>query len=237
MAVLADHRHIRGHRPPSLNGRSLAPQNCYPTRDVSLTRRLREFPGSRPMPVLPRTCGRQGWIGGPWAFPRCFAPDRSGNRPRTSRWGQVEHRPVATSSTYVEPPQRAHSPHATSCRKMVKTLAAKHKSSVTKMARKYKASIDTPTAPGPASRSSCSETAAGNPWSLRRDTPQTTAHRRHRRPQADHGHCATQRADPSAPRQTVRTLRKDRWGCRSITSANSPISTSHDGGSGSHGCA
>ena len=31
------------------------------------------------------------------------------NRPRTSRWGQVEHRPVATSSTYVEPPQRAHS--------------------------------------------------------------------------------------------------------------------------------
>jgi hypothetical protein len=78
MAVFADHRHIRGHRLPSLNGRSLAPQNCYPTRDVSLTRRLREFPGSRPMPVLPRTCGRHGWIGGPWAFPRCFAPDRSG---------------------------------------------------------------------------------------------------------------------------------------------------------------
>src|SRR5207342_2849839 len=39
------------------------------------------------------------------------------NRQRTSRWGQVEHRPVATSSTYVEPPQRAHSSRATSRRK------------------------------------------------------------------------------------------------------------------------
>src|SRR6185312_2029853 len=38
------------------------------------------------------------------------------NRPRTSRWGQVEHKPIATSSTYVEPPQRAHSSRATSCR-------------------------------------------------------------------------------------------------------------------------
>src|SRR4030095_6823698 len=39
-----------------------------------------------------------------------------GNRPRTSRWGQVEHRPVATSSTYVDPPRLAHSSRATSCR-------------------------------------------------------------------------------------------------------------------------
>src|SRR5712691_6298057 len=38
------------------------------------------------------------------------------NRPRTSRWGQVEHKPVATSSTYVDPPQLAHSSRATSCR-------------------------------------------------------------------------------------------------------------------------
>ena len=38
------------------------------------------------------------------------------NRPRTSRWGRVEHKPVATSSTYVEPPRQAHSPRATSCR-------------------------------------------------------------------------------------------------------------------------
>jgi hypothetical protein len=38
------------------------------------------------------------------------------NRPRTSRWGQVEHKPGATSSTSAEPPQRAHSLQATSCR-------------------------------------------------------------------------------------------------------------------------
>ena len=31
------------------------------------------------------------------------------NRPRTLRWGQVEHTPVATSSTCVEPPRLAHS--------------------------------------------------------------------------------------------------------------------------------
>src|SRR5262245_32699118 len=40
------------------------------------------------------------------------------NRPRTSRWGRVEHKPVATSSTYAEPPRRAHSPRATSCRNL-----------------------------------------------------------------------------------------------------------------------
>jgi len=38
------------------------------------------------------------------------------NRPRTLRWGQVEHQPVATSSTSAEPPRRAHSPRGTSCR-------------------------------------------------------------------------------------------------------------------------
>src|SRR6266496_4774466 len=37
-------------------------------------------------------------------------------RPRTLRWGQVEHQPVATSSTSAEPPRRAHSPRGTSCR-------------------------------------------------------------------------------------------------------------------------
>jgi hypothetical protein len=39
------------------------------------------------------------------------------NRPRTSRRGQVRHKPVATSSAYAEPPRQAHSPRATSRRK------------------------------------------------------------------------------------------------------------------------
>jgi len=38
------------------------------------------------------------------------------NRPRTSRWGQVEHKPVAMSPASSRPPRQAHSPRATSCR-------------------------------------------------------------------------------------------------------------------------
>ena len=38
------------------------------------------------------------------------------NRPRTSRRGQIEHRPVATSPASSRPPRQAHSQHATSCR-------------------------------------------------------------------------------------------------------------------------
>jgi len=39
------------------------------------------------------------------------------NRPRTSRRGQVEHRPVAISPASGRPPRQAHSQRATSCRK------------------------------------------------------------------------------------------------------------------------
>src|SRR6185437_9446825 len=38
------------------------------------------------------------------------------NRPRTSRRGQVEHKPVAMSSASARPPRLAHSKRATSCR-------------------------------------------------------------------------------------------------------------------------
>ncbi len=38
------------------------------------------------------------------------------NRPRTSRRGQAEHEPVATSLASARPPRLAHSPCATSCR-------------------------------------------------------------------------------------------------------------------------
>src|SRR5712691_472673 len=51
-----------------------SPQNRNPTRDVDLSRHQQEFPGSRPMPVLPLTCGRHGRVGGPWAFPRASHP-------------------------------------------------------------------------------------------------------------------------------------------------------------------
>src|SRR5450759_3917217 len=38
------------------------------------------------------------------------------NRPRTSRRGQVEHRPVAISPASSRPPRQDHSHHAPSCR-------------------------------------------------------------------------------------------------------------------------
>jgi hypothetical protein len=38
------------------------------------------------------------------------------NRPRTSRRGQVEHKPVAMSPASARPPRLAHSQRATSCR-------------------------------------------------------------------------------------------------------------------------
>src|ERR1700757_119451 len=65
-AVFAGRRLVRGRRLPPLSGRSLAPRYNNPARDVSLTRHPQGFPDSRPVPVLPLTCDRHGWHGGPW---------------------------------------------------------------------------------------------------------------------------------------------------------------------------
>ncbi len=62
-------RTIRGRRLPPLNGWSLPPRRHNPARSVNLTRHQQEFPGSRPIPVLPLTCGHHDWSSGPWAFP------------------------------------------------------------------------------------------------------------------------------------------------------------------------
>ena len=68
-AVFAGRRPVRGRRLPPLSGRSLAPRSNSPARDVSVTRHQQGFPDSRPVPVLPLTCNRHGWNGGPRAFP------------------------------------------------------------------------------------------------------------------------------------------------------------------------
>ncbi len=72
--MFAGHRSVRGRRPPPHNGRSLPSRHHFPTRDVVVTRHQQELPGSRPIPVLPLTCGRHGWDDGPWAFPRASHP-------------------------------------------------------------------------------------------------------------------------------------------------------------------
>ena len=68
-AVFAGRRPVRGRRLPPLSGQPLAPRYNDPARGVSVTRHQQGFPDSRPVPVLPLTCDRHGWNGGPWAFP------------------------------------------------------------------------------------------------------------------------------------------------------------------------
>src|SRR6185312_10956475 len=51
-----------------------SPHNRHPTRDVDLSRHQQEFPGSRPIPALPLTCGHHGRVSAPWAFPRASYP-------------------------------------------------------------------------------------------------------------------------------------------------------------------
>src|SRR6266568_5167845 len=68
-AVLIGRRGIRARRLPPLNGWSLPPRRNNPARSAYMTRHQQEFPGSRPIPVFPLTCGHPGWNGGSWAFP------------------------------------------------------------------------------------------------------------------------------------------------------------------------
>ncbi len=72
--MFAGHRVFRDRRPSPSNDRSLSPRSHNPTRSADVTRHQREFPGSRPIPVLPLACGRPGWVGGPWAFPQAPYP-------------------------------------------------------------------------------------------------------------------------------------------------------------------
>ena len=68
---------------------------------------------------------------------------------------------------------------------MLKTLAAKHRSTVTKMARKYKATIDTPHGPRTLLRGQRRTRPAGNHWSPRfGGIPLQTAEERGPRPTA-----------------------------------------------------
>ena len=80
-----------------------------------MTRHQQEFPGSRPIGHFPSPVAT---MAGAAALGLCrelrTRPVR--NRPRTSRRGQAEHKPVATSLASARPPRLAHSPCATSCR-------------------------------------------------------------------------------------------------------------------------
>ncbi len=107
--MLAGHRGIRGRRLPPLSGWSLPPRRNNPARSAYMTRHQQEFPDSRPIPVLPLTCGHHS------------APGRSGTGHARHGGDKVEHNPVATSLASARPPQLAHSLRATSCRNVLCT--------------------------------------------------------------------------------------------------------------------
>ena len=92
---------------------------------------------------------------------------------------------------------------------MLKTLAGKHRSTVTKMARKYKTVIDTPDGPRTCFQVTVARDRGRKPLVARfGGIPLKRAtHRRPHRPAAGHGHHQAQRADPPAPGRTLRALR------------------------------
>jgi hypothetical protein len=84
---------------------------------------------------------------------------------------------------------------------MLKTLAAKHRSTVTTMARQYKTTIDTPCGNEPASKPASNE-QAGDHWSHGSvASPSTATPCGLHRPPRNPGHRPPQRngTDPSAP--------------------------------------
>ena len=114
--------------------------------------------------------------------------------------------------------RRRHSPAAASGARgrtgvmetsLLKTLAGKHRSTVSAMARKHRAAVVTPAGPRkmlqvvvPRNRGRKLLVA----W-LRRDPAQTSTYSRPHRPAAGHGQHPAQRADPPAPRRALRDLR------------------------------
>jgi len=68
-----------------------SPRYNSPTRDVCMSRHRREFPGSRPVPVLPLACDRT-WLGRrPLGVPVSSRPDRSGTGHACHGGDGVEH--------------------------------------------------------------------------------------------------------------------------------------------------
>ena len=94
---------------------------------------------------------------------------------------------------------------------MLKTLATKRRSTVAKMARRYKTTIESPIGPRGIPRhhrTRARQEITGRP--LRRDPAQASRHSRLHRPTAGHGQHPAQRVDPSSRRRTLRDLRAHR---------------------------
>ena len=113
---------------------------------------------------------------------------------------------------------------------LLKTLAGKYDSTVTKMARKYAATIETPHGPR-----KCMQVSR-RPWRgqeaagrhVRWYSAQAAEERDPAGPRSSPSDLPPQRAGPPAPGGTVRALRASGRRCACTRSASSPISTSPD---------
>ena len=113
---------------------------------------------------------------------------------------------------------------------LLKTLAGKHDSTVTKIARKYAATIQTPDGPRTCMQAVVDrgegKTAVGR--HVRWHSAQAAEDRDPPGSRSCPSDLPSQRADSSAPGGTVRDLRRTRRRCACTRSANSPTSTSPD---------
>jgi hypothetical protein len=114
---------------------------------------------------------------------------------------QAEYRGVVNYYLLAQDVSRLGTLCWTALTSMLKTLAAKHKSTVAKMAARFTAKAIT--ADGPRT---CFEART------RRETPQARQARGHHRPRPGPGHRPAQRADLPAPQAAVRAMRARRHG-------------------------
>jgi len=101
--VFAGHRLVRGRRLPYI-GQSLFTPVPQPQPGMWTCRGIREsflvIAPCQPFPSPVDAMAGTATLG----LSRELRTRPIRNRPRTSRWGQVEHKPVATSLTCAEPP-------------------------------------------------------------------------------------------------------------------------------------
>jgi hypothetical protein len=97
---------------------------------------------------------------------------------------------------------------------LLKTLANKHRSSVTKMARKYKATTATPHGPRKCLEARIERSGRKPLAAVRRHSPEKAERRGHLRPRPCPGHHPSQRAGHPAPGGPVRDLRARGRGAR-----------------------
>ena len=104
-----------------------------------------------PPDVVKAQCARYRQHGKPWHRPRLLNLDDYD----IVRIYGAEYAGVVNYYLLAQDVWRLHTLHWHALTSMLKTLAAKHRSSVTKMAARHQAKVTTMTAPGPASRPGC----------------------------------------------------------------------------------